>query len=91
MQHLLTTTELLCILSDVKVVLDFIALNTVHWPGRTWTFGVHPPTQTLERRMLHHSIYETGFGELLHARTISEAPTGVAVNDTMKVSQSMAM
>ena len=40
--------------------------------------------------MLHDSIYEAGFGELLHARTISETPTGVAVNDTMKVSQSMA-
>ena len=83
MQHLLTTTELLCILSDVKVVLDFIALNTVHWPGRTWTFGVHPPTQTLERRMLHHSIYETGFGELVNTRTICKAPTGVTVYDTM--------
>ena len=80
---LLTTTELLCILSDVKVVLDFITLNTVHWPGRTWTFGVHPPTQTLEWGLLHHSIYEAGFGEFLNSRTISETTAGVAVYDTV--------
>ena len=86
MQHLLTTTELLCILSDVKVVLDFITLNTVHWPGRTWTFGVHPHTQTLERCMLHDPICKAGFSELLDSRTISKTPTGVTVYDTMEVS-----
>ena len=35
---------LLCILGDVQVVLDRVTLDTVHRPGRTWTFGVHPPT-----------------------------------------------
>ena len=80
---LLTTTELLCILSDVKVVLDFITLNTVHWPGRTWTFGVHPPTQTIEWGLLHDSICETGLDELMHTRPICKAPTGVTEYDTI--------
>ena len=78
--------QLLCILGDVKIVLYLVTLDTVHRPGRTWTFGVHPHTQTFERCMLHNSICETGFGELLDSRTISETPTGVAVYDTMKVS-----
>ena len=78
--------QLLCILGGVEIVLDFVALDAVHWPGRTWTFGVHPHTQTLERCMLHNSICEAGFSELLNTRTIGETPTGVTVHDTMKVS-----
>ena len=67
-------------------MLDRVPLDAVHRPGRTWTFGVHPPTQTLEWRTLHHSIYETGFSELLYAGPICETPAGVTVYDTMKVS-----